>query len=136
MGVFRRQWPGVSYGRGEDWHYVGETGEPAFQNGWVNAGIVAILPLAFRMREAGIVDIHGKVEGGTPGTTIFTLPAKCRPDHNSWAIVYGDTGSSIVPAYAYISPAGELAVESGVANPTTVIMAAQFFLAAPDPAAV
>lgn len=56
MGVFRRQWPGVSYGRGEDWHYVGEVGEPAFLNGWTN--VTGEPKTAFRIRAAGAVDVH------------------------------------------------------------------------------
>ena len=50
MGVFRRQWPGVLR-PGEDWHYVGEAGEPAFQNSWDNAGGGEV-SMAFRIRGA------------------------------------------------------------------------------------
>lgn len=133
---FRRRWPGVSYGRGEDWHYVGEAGEPAFENSWANSGVVAVLPLSFRIRESGIVDIHGKVDGGTAGSTIFTLPEGYRPNHTSWAVVYGDAGSGVIVSTAYITTAGAVKVESIPSNPTTVLMASQFFLSAPDPAAV
>lgn len=52
MAVFRRRWPGVSYGRGEDWHYVGEAGEPAFNSTWDNVSVDKY-NLAFRIRETG-----------------------------------------------------------------------------------
>ena len=74
MGVFRRQWPGASYGRCEDWHYVGEAGEPAFQNSWDNAGGGEV-SMAFRIREGGAVDLEGVVDGSAATlTTMFTLP--------------------------------------------------------------
>lgn len=81
MGVFRRQWPGVSYGRGEAWHYVGEVGEPAFLNGWTN--VTGEPKTAFRLRESGVVDVHLTVQSGTPGYPIFTLPTGYRPSNNT-----------------------------------------------------
>lgn len=81
MGVFRRQWPGVSYGRGEAWHYVGEAGEPAFLNGWTN--VTGEPKTAFRLRELGVIDVHLNVQSGTPGYPIFTLPEGYRPAHNT-----------------------------------------------------
>lgn len=120
----------------EDWHYVGEDGEPAFENGWANAGLVPVLPLAFRIREAGIVDIHGKVEDGSAGTTVFTLPEGYRPSSTSWAVVYGGTGSGPVVSMAYITTAGALRFQSTPSNPISAFMAAQFFLDPPDPSAI
>lgn len=91
---FRRRWPGVSYGRGEDWHYVGGAGEPAFENDWVNAS--GWPATAFRFREAGIVDVHF---GGADGTaqTVFTLPEGYRP--SAMTPVAG-----LVVAYTALSP--------------------------------
>ena len=62
---------------GEPWHYVGEAGEPAFENGWEN--VPGDTNLAFRIREPGVVDLHGVVQSGTPGAAIFTLPEGYRP---------------------------------------------------------
>ena len=56
------------------WHYVGEAGEPAFENGWGNMG-GSDAPLAFRHTVGAGIEIQGSITGGTPGTTIFTLPA-------------------------------------------------------------
>lgn len=63
---------------GEDWHYVGDTDEPAFLNGWVNFGGANAAALAFRIREAGVVDIQGVIKDGT-NVTVFTLPEGYRP---------------------------------------------------------
>ena len=87
MGVFRRQWPGVSYGRGEDWHYVGEAGEPAFGTDWINGATDN--HLAFRIRETGVVDVQGFVENSAaptaPATAVFfTLPVGYRPSADTY----------------------------------------------------
>lgn len=61
----------------EDWHYVGATDEPAFENSWgPDSGFMSP---AFRIREAGIVDIYGKFGGGSSATVAFTLPEGYRP---------------------------------------------------------
>lgn len=62
---------------GEDWHYVGEAGEPAFENSWINFS--GYQKLSFRIREGGIVDLYGVTTAGTPGAAVFTLPAEYRP---------------------------------------------------------
>ena len=72
----------------EDWHPVGGAGEPAFQNSWVDGAET----VAFRLRESGIVDIKGSVTGGTPGSTIFTLPEGYRPVLASSYVVFGQIG--------------------------------------------
>ena len=78
----RRRRPGLVYPVNEDWHYVGEAGEPAFGTSWSNAA--ADNNLAFRIREAGVVDIQGYVENTAAPTaptsgSLFTLPAGYRP---------------------------------------------------------
>ena len=87
MGTFRRRWPGVSYGRGEDWHYVGEAGEPAFGGDWENVG--STWPaLAFRLREAGVVDVVGVIAYvDTGGSEVFVAPDGYRPASGRMAFV-------------------------------------------------
>lgn len=130
---FRRRWPGVSYGRGEDWHYVGEAGEPAFANDWVNAS--GLQAAAFRMREAGIVDLHFAVQDGT-SPTIFTLPAGYRPSNYTGPY----SGLDIT-----LSPLSEQAIGVGIQADGDVLLdkmpsgdavafAVQFFLDPPDAA--
>ena len=63
-----------------DWHLVGETGEPAFQNGWVNYGSANFLEARFR-KINGVVQVEGLVKNGTIAgqDPIFTLPEGYRP---------------------------------------------------------
>lgn len=98
-------WPGtptedfdtVSDAEEDGWHYVGSGGsEPAFATydddanpatdevpAWANAG-TPWPAMAFRLREAGIVDIVGVVEVVGTTTTIFTLPADYRPNEQAF----------------------------------------------------
>jgi hypothetical protein len=62
----------------EAYHLVGATGEPAFQNGWVNYD-PSFTPLSFRKDPAGQVAIRGMVKSGSIPATIFTLPTGYRP---------------------------------------------------------
>lgn len=107
---FRRRWPGVSYGRGEDWHYVGDTGEPAFENDWVNAS--GLTSTAFRLREAGIVDLYVAAQDGT-SPTIFTLPEGYRPSNDTGPYV----GLDIT-----LSPLSEQAIGFGVRDDGSVVL--------------
>lgn len=85
-------WPGtpsegfatISDAEGEGWHYVGESGEPAFGTDWSNVG--SPWPaLAFRMRQPGIVDLVGAVTAGASATNaLFTLPEGYRPNEQAF----------------------------------------------------
>jgi hypothetical protein len=80
--ALRKRRPGLVYPTWEDWHYVGEVGEPAFGTSWANAA--GNNNLAFRIREAGVVDIQGYVQNTAAPTaptsdSLFTLPAGYRP---------------------------------------------------------
>lgn len=133
MGAFRRRWPGLSYGRGEDWHYVGETGEPAFQNSWGNL-TADYFNFAFRIRESGVVDIQGNVTGGANGTAICTLPSGYKPSTVAAYVtgVVGSNGGSPAlyrPAFLTVTAGGEvLAYWSSADTVTEVFVAGQFFL--------
>lgn len=83
-----------------DWHYVGDTGEPAFQNSWANSG-GTYAPMRFRYLPtqdsatgAPGIEIQGSVTGGTSGTAIFTLPVTL--DYDLHLATSDDTGSFIV----------------------------------------
>lgn len=58
-------------------HLVGETGEPAFQNGWGNWP--AVTTIGFWKDSCGVIHLQGTAVGGSPLDTIFTLPAGYRP---------------------------------------------------------
>ena len=131
---FRRRWPGVSYGRGEDWHYVGDTDEPAFQNGWDNVGVV--YTLAFRIREAGVVDIQGYIRNTTPANVndvIFTLPERYRPTDKAFLIAAGDDAAGnrhpeVLEVYT-TGNAGDVLAPGNTYQ--DLYIAGQFFLSAP-----
>lgn len=77
----------------EDWHEVGATGEPAFENSWVNFGSSATVA-AFYKDPFGMVHIKGQVAGGTLDASIFTLPTGYRPSENyRFATMQSSTGS-------------------------------------------
>lgn len=79
------------------WHYVGDTGEPDFENGWDNFDGVALgfgtagfdAPLRFGRKDNEVV-IEGFVDGGSAtGITIFTLPPGFRPDRFRLTMGFG-----------------------------------------------
>lgn len=73
----------LQYIKGPDhWHYVGETGEPAFANSWVN---YSALRTRFIKDASGVVHIEGLVKDGTVGSTntVFTLPVGYRPTNGN-----------------------------------------------------
>lgn len=92
-GIYGSDWtpPGV-------WHYVGEAGEPAFENGWHNVG-GDYQRLRFRINNEEDTQIEGTVTGGT-GSTVFTLPELYRQD--------ADIVAPGVGGYWTLTVAGEL----------------------------
>lgn len=78
------------------WRYVGETDEPAFQNGWHNVG-GDLVPMRFRLLLGCGVEIQGSVTGGATGTVVFTLPDEgYRPDYELRLVASDDTGDCLV----------------------------------------
>lgn len=60
-------------------HLVGGTGEPAFQNSWVNFG--SGWKVATYWKDVfGFVHLAGLIKSGTVGSAAFTLPPGFRPD--------------------------------------------------------
>jgi hypothetical protein len=62
----------------EGWHEVGASGQPPFQNGWVNVGGV-FSTAAFYKDPYGVVHLKGLIKSGTVGSPIFSLPEGYRP---------------------------------------------------------
>ena len=79
------------------WRYVGQAGQPAFQNGWSNLDGAGGRSARFRKLSNGMVTVQGCVSGGTVGQPIFTLPVGYRPDspydHNYVALTAGVHGT-------------------------------------------
>lgn len=63
----------------DDWHLIGGSGEPAFQNSWVNAGGNNTV-LRFKKDILGFVHVEGRIKDGTVGNIIFTLPSGYQSD--------------------------------------------------------
>jgi hypothetical protein len=61
-----------------NWHNVGDAGEPAFENGWVNYG-AGYNPARFGKDAAGRVWVQGLIKNGNSGQVAFTLPEQYRP---------------------------------------------------------
>lgn len=123
---------------GEDWHYVGATDEPAFENSWGNVGN---MDLAFRLREAGVVDIEGIIGGGSTGTVAATLPEGYRPSTTGFFAAVGNDsvsamgGVTHVPVRVDLEDNGSLRLTwSNAATVDRVFVAGQVFLDPPGTA--
>lgn len=88
----RRQWPSIhgrQHGPGREdpipgpWRYVGDTGEPAFENSWDNVG-GGMRRMSYRESGLGDFEFRGVVTGGTPPSVVFTL------DPVLWAFLLPD----------------------------------------------
>lgn len=60
---------------------IGDTGQPAFTNAWVNFD-GGWGPAAFWRDPLGIVHLRGLIKNGTVGQPVFTLPPGFRPAVN------------------------------------------------------
>ena len=86
----RRGGPDAINGR---WYYVGETGAPAFENSWSNAG-GSLGVLRYALNDDELV-ITGAVTGGVSGTVVFTLPATHRPEEDFYQTGVVTDGSDL-----------------------------------------
>lgn len=77
-----------------EWREVGEDGEPAFENNWVNYDATAWESAAFRADALGWCHLRGLVKNGTVGANIFTLPAAYRPALRFVHGVYSEGGAT------------------------------------------
>ena len=99
-----QQWADRIPGVGK-WHYVGATGEPAFENSWVNRGDGTDWTLLrFRREGVDLVRIEGVIVTSENvytliSSTIFTLPPSFRP---SFAHIF--SGGSDIPIYQTVDP--------------------------------
>ncbi|MGH9961575.1 MAG: hypothetical protein ACREBC_31365, partial [Pyrinomonadaceae bacterium] len=60
-------------------HNVGDPGEPAFQNSWVNFDTANWQQLRFWRDPLDNVHVQGLIKSGFLGTTVFVLPTGYRP---------------------------------------------------------
>lgn len=115
---------------GEDWHYVDVGSEPALENGWIIDG--SYPPLAFRIREAGIVEMQGVVGVGTPGSTIFTLPEGYRPSTNfTFFGTVGSIAGSFSAGLVLIDQDGHVYGDRSPAQHDSIFIKGEFYLSPP-----
>jgi hypothetical protein len=55
-------------------HNVGDAGEPAFTNSWVNEDPTTLTRARFWKDPMGMVHVEGTIQSGTIGLSAFTLP--------------------------------------------------------------
>ncbi|CAN5437773.1 hypothetical protein BH09BAC1_BH09BAC1_05090 [soil metagenome] len=84
------------------WNNVGGTGQPAFENNWVQSGGGGGQPVptvAFRKDKHGQVSLKGKPSNAAYNSTIgkiFTLPVGYRPEHKHTFICAQGDGSELL----------------------------------------
>jgi hypothetical protein len=102
----------------DSWHAVGATGEPAFQNSWVNFDGAAPTGryARFRRYPDGRVRMAGVVKTGASGTVAFTLPAGYRPPSSeAFSVLSGGNAAGQV----VIGSDGTVLLQNG-ASPSNV----------------
>ena len=121
--TLRKRRPGLVYPVNEDWHYVGEAGEPAFESAWENASATEF-GLAFRLREAGIVDIEGNILATSDppsDSLVFQLPVGYRPSSLFIGSTTGaTTGGDVVPIKVAVYSTGFVEVAQATIDPYPV----------------
>ena len=94
----------------DKWHYVGESGEPSFENSWVNYDTATFAAARFIKDASGVVHIEGLVKSGTVPETIFTLPEGYRPtQENLLTVQQSNTGVARLD----ILPEGDVYANTG-----------------------
>src|ERR1043166_2218946 len=85
-----------SGGVGEQWHYVGDSGEPAYGTGW--SGYASPYGGIRFKRTADLVIVQGLAQGTASNTNpIFTLPSGFRPyadASRTKILIYGCIGNA------------------------------------------
>lgn len=107
----------------EEWHEVGDTNEPAFENSWANYGS-GYSTAGFMKDPHGMVKLRGVVQSGSSGTVVFTLPAGYRPGATCIfaAVNVNGGGSSTVS----VNTSGQVTVTASGASPRPAMCVANF----------
>jgi hypothetical protein len=89
------------------WHEIGDAGEPAFQNSWVNFGS-GFETAGYWKQSDGWVRLKGVIKNGTTGSLVivFSLPTGYRPPRS----MYFTTQSTDGTAAIRVDQAGEVRI--------------------------
>lgn len=96
----------IQFTRDPNFHFIGNPGEPAFANSWVNWG-APYFPAGYWKDPFGWVHLCGVIKTGTVGSSAFTLPAGARPSsaillatisNSAIGRVDIDTAGNVIPA--------------------------------------
>lgn len=90
-------------------HLVGGSGEPSFENSWVNFNAATHQGARFWKDPMDVVHVEGLVKSGTVGATIFTLPTGYRPARTLLYEIDTSTGAGRVD----VNNAGQVVAVSG-----------------------
>ena len=82
----------------EDWHEVGSSGEPVFENGWINYS--SAYNSAGFYKSMGRVYLKGLIKTGSVGNTAFTLPEGYRPEYENLFSVLSNGAAGRVDIFA------------------------------------
>jgi len=93
----------------EDFHNVGDTGEPPFQNGWHNFG-GGFSRAGFFKDALNIVHLKGTLTGGVSATVAFTLPVGYRPTESLFVPI-GSSGGVTTASDGLIRSDGTVQVD-------------------------
>lgn len=94
------------------WNEVGASGQPAFQNAWVNFAPTST-PMRFRREDDfSVTRLSGIVKSGTVNATIFILPSGYRPQYDiSLPVISNSALARIV-----VTAAGAVSLATGGSN--------------------
>lgn len=100
----------------EDWHTIGDDGEPEFEDTWVNGP--AGHPAQFRKLPDGTVHIRGLIAGGAYGVPAFTLPEDYWPigQNQIWMPAVTNSAGSWVVGVVYVADDGRVVPVTGGAD--------------------
>lgn len=92
----------------EDWHWIGDAGEPNYENSWVDYG-GEYSGAGFKKDAVGNVYLTGLVKSGTVNTAIFTLPVGYRPAYRK---IFATTSNNVHARFD-VQPSGVVSTTNG-----------------------
>jgi hypothetical protein len=105
----------------EVWHYIGDPGEPAFENGWSNYDTnpthtdAVYQHVAYMKDKNGVVHIRGLADGGTVGTAMFELSyTYCPWFFHAFPVISNNAFARVT--VEYVQPWCNVIADAGTSN--------------------